>query len=536
MLLKIDNLEISISKIPGNPVNVDNHLHPYLAAYCNISPDNIAEYTILNKSIDARRNIPALVYSVVFKLKPESSVTPLRASELSESELEQTLNAQITLPVAPTGLKHPIIAGTGPAGLMAAYILALAGCEPVILDRGFDVDLRKQDIDKFEYSRKLNPESNYLIGEGGAGTFSDGKLYTRTRDQHIRFILKTFTDNGAPKEILYLKRPHIGSDILPAMIKNIRKKIEDLGGKFIFGQAVKDIIIHDGNCTGVILADDSRLEAPAIILAHGLGGRELTGQLMQRGVDHQLKGFQLGCRIEHRQDFIDSNQYHLKKRPAFLGAAEYNLVSRPPANCETSGSSSFCMCPGGEIVFSSATERRLSTNGMSRFSRNGNFANSCLIVNQSPELFQSPTQAYRFLDELEQQAFELGGGDYTAPAQDAEAFVNQAAKLSKLESSYCFGLKSARIDQLLPNNTFEAISTALKYFDRTFKGFMKEGKIVGIETCISSPVRFIRNPETLASSLSRLYIAGEGAGYAGGIVSAAADGIKIAEKILNRKY
>lgn len=536
MLLKIDNLEIPVSKIPATMVNPDHHLHKYIAAHCAIPLDNIAEYTILNKSIDARRATPALVYSIAVRIKQELKSTPLRALELSEDEFEKTLTADLNLPDAPAGLKHPVIVGTGPAGLMAAYVLALAGCEPIILDRGFDVDQRKQDIDAFQCSRTLNPESNYLIGEGGAGTFSDGKLYTRTRDSRIRFILKTFTTAGAPHEIMYLKHPHIGSDILPVVIKNIRKKIEALGGKFIFGQAVKSVLISDETCAGVVMADGSQLVAPATILTHGLGGRELTGQLMQQGIDYQLKGFQLGCRIEHQQDFIDFNQYRLKTRPTFLGAAEYNLVSRPPADSGIYGVSSFCMCPGGEIVFSSATEKHLSTNGMSRFARNGKFANACLIVNQSPEQFDSPITAYQFLDGLERQAFELGGGDYTAPAQDAAAFVNGDLKLSKTESSYCFGLKAARLDKLLPKQTSAALSTALKHFDRTFKGFMREGKIVGIETCISSPVRFVRSPETLASSLQRLYIAGEGAGYAGGIISAAADGIKIAEKILAEKY
>ncbi|MFA6104505.1 MAG: hypothetical protein WCV67_20040 [Victivallaceae bacterium] len=530
MRLKLENLKISTNEIPRDCRKIDRRLHPYIAAYCHTAAENIAGYRILSKSIDSRSRVPQLIYSLIAEVNGLDAA-PADTAETAETETLYSIDS-LQLQSGGTPVKHPLIAGTGPAGLMAAYLLAARGCEPVIFDRGFDVTRRKQDIDAFHQSRLLNPDSNYLMGEGGAGTFSDGKLYTRTRDSRIGFILQAFVDAGAPPEILYLKHPHIGSDILPVMVANIRRKIEELGGRFHFGRGVKSLLLKDGVCKGVVMLDGETIHAPAVMLAHGLGGRELSGELMRQGVPHQRKGFQLGCRIEHLQEFIDRNQYHLANRPHCLGAAEYSLVSRPPEKFNVAGVTTFCMCPGGEIVPSTAFAGQLSTNGMSRYARNGKFANSCLIATMPPDTFEHAADAYDFLTGLERHAFALGGGDYTAPAQDAAAFVRQEKRLAAGDTSYSFGLRPARLDELLPEPVSRAVATALVHFEKIFPGFMKSGRIIGIESYISSPVRFDRHPETLESPVRGLYVAGEGAGFAGGITSAAVDGLKVAEQIL----
>ncbi|MCP3968174.1 MAG: hypothetical protein GY750_00610 [Lentisphaerae bacterium] len=536
MLIKLNNLMIRAYLIPSESTSIDLNLKNYIASHLELPSENILSYEILSKSTDSRRGAPALIYSLAIRLADNEATKHFSKYDLAEDELRNILKPELKIPKAPAGLKNPVIVGSGPSGLFAALLLARAGCEPVILDQGYDVDRRTADIEDFHKTRKLNPDSNYLIGEGGAGTFSDGKLYTRTRDPRSRYILNIMIAAGAPKEIAYLKRPHIGSDILPVMVRNIREEIESTGGKFVFGVKVEKLLMKDDKCQGVVTCSGESIEAPVVLVAHGLSGRQLTDKMIEQGVDFKIKGFQIGCRIEHPQQFIDENQYRIKHRPSWLGPAEYHLSNRPHMNCGVAGVTSFCMCPGGEIVASTATPGQLSTNGMSRYARSGKFANSCLIVNQSPEQFPSHLKAYKFLKEIEQKAFKLGGGDFTAPAQDARAFVKGKLCLKNTESSYQFGLTPARLDHLLPQRTTEAMSAAMRRFDHKFHGFLKFGKLVGIETFISSPVRFLRNPETLESSVNQLYVAGEGAGFAGGILSAAADGVKIAEKMLEATY
>ncbi len=514
MRLRLDNLQIRVTDLPFDAPAAEPLLKPFIAAHCGVSEAEVLNYEVAAKSIDGRRKPPSLIYSLHVELarKPSCRFAGVPVMEPFKG-VEN-----------PRRMLHPIVVGTGPAGLLAAWQLAAAGCRPLILDRGYDVETRAADIVRFRLGRVLNSESNYLLGEGGAGTFSDGKLYTRTRDPNIRFILEAFVRHGAPPEILYLKRPHIGSDRLPLMIAGIRREIESLGGTFRFGCGVRSILVRDGRCAGVETLNGERIDAPAVLVGHGLGGRGLTLELIRLGLSMQLKGFQVGCRIEHPQEMMDRHQFGLRRRPAFLGAAEYNFVSHPP---QAKGVSTFCMCPGGEIVPSTAFPGRLSTNGMSPCRRDGQYANSCLITTLEPETFASPLDAFEFLAGLERRAFKLGGGDYTAPAQSGAGFVRQEAVVQQKGGSYCFGHRAAPLHQLLPKQESAALAAALVHFEKICPGFMSRGTLVGVETYVSSPVRFLRD-EHGESSLPGLFLAGEGAGAAGGIMSAAADGLKVA--------
>ncbi len=517
-------IRISDFKVAAAELGVGT-LRDRVAAALNLPPAEILELNLLNEGIDARRGAPVLHYQLVLQLAKPLPPSP-RYQILDD---EEPTPATLNLPDPDPALSQPIVVGTGPCGIFAALALALAGTRPLVLDRGQPVEQRREDYRKFLLDRTLNPDSNLLIGEGGAGTFSDGKLYTGTRSPFAPFILQTMVEAGAPPEILYRKRPHIGSDRLLAMAPALRRKIEALGGEFRFGTTVSDLWVENDRCVGVI-ANGERLPAPAVILASGLGSRDLIRTLLARRLAFDLKGFQLGCRIEHPQSFIDRTQYHLPSRPEALGAAEYHLVSRPPHHPHVS---SFCMCPGGEVVMASAWPGQLTTNGMSLLARDGEFANAALIVTLPPDRFASPEAAFQLLENQERRLFELGGRNYDFPAQEAPAFLRGHAELSRRAGSVKTGLHPARLDLELHPDLVAGLHSALRHFDKLCPGFIRCGRLIGGETCVSSPVRFRRDPLTFSSSLPGLYLGGEGAGCAGGIMSAAADGLRLSLSLLS---
>ncbi len=512
----------------------DKRLHKHIAQALKCATDDVIKYHIIRRSIDARKKPRLeLIYQLEAQLSDHAPAVHECTGITVHTEPMSQEHALYHLPLQHPLPMNPVIVGTGPAGIMAAYLLALHGCKPIVIDRGFPVDKRAADIDQFMHNRELNSESNYLFGEGGAGTYSDGKLYTRVKDSRMRFILEAFVKARATKRILYDHHPHIGSDILPHMARRLRQQIEEWGGTFRWGSAVTDIITTGKKCSGVVLADGERIEAPFVLMAIGHSARELIRTLCKHNVNHKAKGYQIGCRIEHPQTLIDTAQYGKSWPRYLLSSAEYNLVSRPKNGAQNT--TTFCMCPGGEIIPATSDRGQLSTNGMSKFARASGWANAGLIINQPVDYESTGLQEFDKIDAIEKAAFAAGGNNYTCPAQSALHFM-RGEKSKKIHSgSYKLGMQPGRIDHLLPQETVEALRAALKHFERVIPGFMKKGTLVGVESRVSSPVRFERNPDTLASSLDGLYLAGEGAGYAGGITSAALDGVRIAECILTGK-
>ena len=533
MYLLLENFRVNALRMPFAAEFADENLHAVIAEYLHIPRHAVAgNYRIRAKSIDARRGAPELIYTAAVEISDDFSTGAGHyGAVLSEKDfLQSPLQNSLDFTDCGNKLRHPIVVGTGPAGLLAALVLAESGTAPLILDRGFDIDKRVEDCEKFFASRVLDSESNLLFGAGGAGTFSDGKLYTRVHDPRADFVLQALIEAGAPADTAYLKRPHLGSDLLLNIVKNLRKRIEAKGGVFRFGAAVKSIMVQNNLCTGVVLENGEKIAAPKVIFAHGLGGRNLT-EMLTGFVDWQFKGFQLGCRVEHLQEFVDFRQYRYSPRPAALPAAEYNMISKSPQKIAGEGVTTFCMCPGGEIVPATGWGGQLCSNGMSLRARDGRFANAAVITTIPGVRFNSVSAAYDFLDSLEKRCFEAGGGDYTFPAQSIKSFMRGEVGLSNKESSARLGLKTAPLHEILGREICDRFVPAFKHFDKLMKGFVS-GNCVGIESCVSSPVRLTRHPETLESSCKNLYVAGEGAGYAGGIVSAAIDGIKVAEKAL----
>ncbi len=517
--------------------NYDHHLHPWIAKFCGIQASHILDYTILRRSVDARKKPEIrLVYKLAVTVRDQCVIRENPHITMHPPEPDQN-HPLYQLSVRPSLPKQPIIVGTGPAGMMAAYLLAFYGCQPIILDKGYPVELRHTHIETFLRTRQLNPDSNYLIGEGGAGTYSDGKLYTRIKDDRIRFLLEAYVKARAPRQILYEHHPHIGSDILPCMVKRLRQQIEAWGGEFRWRAEVSDILVQRDRCEGVILKNGEQIEAPLTLIACGHSARALIQQLARQGVTHRLKDFQLGCRIEHPQELIDVAQYGWIPPRNLAGAAEYTMTSRPPAQSQFPQVTTFCMCPGGEIIAATSDAGQLCTNGMSRFLRKSRYANAGLIVNQKASAFHTISEAFSFIQKIETDAFLAGAGadsrlPYRAPAQPAKAFVCHEHGVLTTHTSYRPGIVPARLDHILPRLTVTALREALMYFETVLPGFVESGTLIGVETRVSSPVRFERNPETLETSLTGLYLAGEGAGYAGGIISSALDGLRLAETIL----
>jgi hypothetical protein len=500
-----------------------------------ISAEELIAFFIFRQGHDARKRAAiSLVYTLDVETKNEQAILSRLQDDPHISVTPDTTYQFVTQ--APKNLtERPIVIGTGPCGLFAGLILAQMGFRPIILERGKEV--RERTKDTFGLWRKgvFNPESNVQFGEGGAGTFSDGKLYTQIKDPHHygRKVLTEFVKAGAPAEILRVSKPHIGTFKLVTMVEQMRATIEALGGEIRFQSRVDGIDIVDGQVRGVVLADGEIIPSRHVVLAVGHSARDTFKMLYDRGVYIEAKAFSIGFRIEHPQSLIDAIRFGEEAGHPLLGAADYKVVH----HCRNGRSVySFCMCPGGTVVAATSEAGHVVTNGMSQYSRNERNANSAIVVGVTPDDYPGnhPLAGIDFQRQLEALAFKLGGSSYQAPGQLVGDFLanRPSSAFGSVSPSYTPGVHLGDLRTALPTYAIDAIREALPAFDKRIKGFaMADAVLTGVETRTSSPIRINRNAEYQSVNTRGLYPAGEGAGYAGGILSAAVDGIKVAEAL-----
>ncbi len=524
-------------------------LRPAILSRLKIPANDLESFEVFRRGVDARKPQAILfVYTIDVQVRDESKVlarlkTDRRVSVAPDMGYKFVARASAGA-TARANQPRPIVIGMGPAGLFAALILAQSGFKPLVLERGKAV--RERTVDTFRMWRQgvLDTESNTQFGEGGAGTFSDGKLYSQIKDpkHYGRKVLREFVDAGAPEEILYVSKPHIGTFRLVGMVEKMRAKIIELGGEIRFGCRVEEIEIERdasgadkiGRVRAVVLAGGERIASDHIVLAVGHSARDTFAMLHARGVFIQAKPFSIGFRIEHPQSLINKNRYGKNADSPLLGAADYKLVHHAKNGRSVY---SFCMCPGGTVVAATSEAGRVVTNGMSQYSRNERNANAGIVVGISPEQDYpgGPLAGIEFQRFWESRAFELGGGGYLAPGQLVGDFLARrpSTKLGAVLPSYTPGVHMCDLSTALPDYAIAAIREALPMFAKQLKGFdLPDAVLTAVESRTSSPIRIERNEDDLQSVNTRgLFPAGEGAGYAGGILSAAIDGIKIAEAV-----
>ena len=530
-MLRITELKLPLDHAP-------DALRPAICQRLGIANDDLLDVSLFRRGYDARKKSAiTLIYTVDCTLRDEAAVFKRLHGDRNISPTPDMAYKMVAQ--APAGLsERPIVIGMGPCGFMAALLLAQMGFRPIVLERGKIVRERTKDTWGLWRKNTLNPESNVQFGEGGAGTFSDGKLYSQIKDPNFygRKVLEEFVKAGAPEEIIYVSKPHVGTFRLVKMVENIRHNIVELGGEIRFEAKVDRLLREDGQVVGVELANGERLLSRHVVLAVGHSARDTFQMLHEAGVYIEAKPFAIGFRVEHPQTLVDHARFGPNAGNEILGAADYKLVH----HCQNGRAAySFCMCPGGQVVAATSEPGRVVTNGMSQYSRAERNANSALVVNIDPEDFpgdfkKNPLIGMDFQRHWESAAFVAGGSDYSAPAQKIGDFLagRPSTAQGTVEPSYQPGVNWTDLTSCVPSYVSEALREAIPAFDRQIKGFaMADAVLTGVETRTSSPIRIKRGADFQSINTRGLYPAGEGAGYAGGILSAGVDGIKVAEAV-----
>lgn len=530
-MLRLTDLRLPL---PQGPAHAREELAAAAAQRLGLPAADILELAIVRRSLDARKKNAALfLYSLDVRLADEARV--LANAGGTASGVAPAPQEDYRFPVqAPEGLAaRPVVVGAGPCGLFAALALAQAGFAPLLLERGPAIEARAKSVDAFWAGGALDPEGNVQFGEGGAGAFSDGKLTTQIKERRgrCRKVLREFVRCGAPEDILWQNKPHVGTDRLRGVVAGLRAEIIRLGGQVRFGARVDGLLLAQGRVTGLRLAGGEEIPAALVILAVGHSARDTFAMLLEAGARLEQKPFAMGCRIEHPQALIDRAQLGALAGHPALGPADYKLAHQA-ANGR--GVYTFCMCPGGRVIASASEPGGVVTNGMSLHARADENANSALLASVGLEDMGGahPLAGVEFQRRWERLAFELGGSDYRAPVQTLGDFLSgrASARLGKVAASHQPGVTPADLHRCLPGPVAQAMAEGAQAFERKLRGFASaEAVLTGVETRSSSPVRMLRGPDMQSVSLPGLFPAGEGAGYAGGIVSSAVDGLRVAE-------
>ena len=540
-----------ITGLALSPTVVDDErqLEAALARILGVATTDVRQAVVIKHSLDARRRPARHVYSLEVDVPDAATPRPhpprgANVRVVDDDTQPAALRATRVLADAPAVASfpsgfQPIVVGAGPAGLFAALALARLGAPPIVLDRGQPIVERVRSVERLWDEGELDPESNVLFGEGGAAAFSDGKIYTRTRSPQVSSVLKELVEMGANPRILVNARPHIGADVMRGVLANFRARLEGLGVSFRYGCRVVGLLRHGRSIVGVRIEGGEELRQAPVLMAPGHSARDTFQFLVDAGIPVESWSTALGVRIEHPQQLIDRIQYKsTRPRSDALPPADYHLAWHGRGG---RGSYTFCNCPGGRIVSATNTPGHIVTNGMANARRDGRYANSAVVVQVRPEDYlpygdpADPLIGFRFQDVWEKKAFALGGGEYRAPAQRVVDFLENRPSESHLETSYQPGTTPTDLRQCLPEPVADAIAQSLMSFGRRLRGFDGPlGVLVGVESRTSSPVRILRDEECRALDVDGFYPVGEGAGYAGGIVSAAVDGICAAEAMVAR--
>lgn len=526
MTLRLHDVEVPVSEIPANVL-----LNKQIASLLEIPEGAIQRIHINKKSLDARRKARIVYhYQVDVDVEDEASVYQTKSSIASIAEPTAPSDPLEGIEFPQINFRHkPVIIGSGPSGIFTALTLSRAGQPSVVIERGEPVEKRIKTTNKLRSRGIFTPESNYCFGEGGAGTFSDGKLTCGRNHPLIRHVFDQFVEHGAPNEILYDAKPHIGTDFLIRVAKNMRVHLEKSGSDFKFGRRFVDFRDGGDHARYIVVLDDGQeIATDHVIIAIGHSARDTYEMLLEKGLAIVPKPFAMGARFEHPQDVVNQIQFGSCKIPT---AAEYKLAAQSGQR----GIWTFCMCPGGHLMPTNAQAGHLAINGMSYHARNSGFANAAVVVNVLREDFYRghPLDGVRFQEQLEQASFKAGGGNYHSPAQRLKDFIAGRESRGEIKSTYKPGISNARLDKILPSFIVDALKAGVKEYDKKMRGFIcNESAVVGIESKTSSPISMMRGKDLQSISHPGIFPCGEGAGFAGGIVSAALDGVKTGRAVV----